>query len=124
MSGTGERIDIYLPMRDIPHWFMNQVSESYRLSFHGIPTVPSDSLGVIAWFNVGHTADHTKPVTYSKAFAATIANRVYETNAWKPVPQSWIIFIQKKYYSESSEIVIEVGDGLAVKSIGGHLIYK
>ncbi|XP_074338646.1 disease resistance protein Roq1-like isoform X2 [Apium graveolens] len=126
LSGTGERIDIYLPMRDIPHWFMNQVSDSSRLSFHGIPTLPGDSLGVmvIAWLNVGHTTDHTEPVTHSKAFKATIANDVCETNAWKPVPQSWIIFIQKNNYSESSEMVIEVKDGLGVKSIGGHLIYK
>lgn len=109
-------------MRDIPRWFMNKVSESSLMSFHGKPTVPRDSLGVIAWLNVGHTTQ-TESFAQSKAFTATVANNVCETYAWKPVPQSWIIFIRIKYSLESSEMFIRVNDGSILKSIGGHLIY-
>ncbi|KAK1387828.1 hypothetical protein POM88_016006 [Heracleum sosnowskyi] len=117
LSGTGERIDIHLPMRDIPSWFMNQVSESSVMRFHGTPTVPSDSLGVIAWLNVGHTTQ-TEPVTHSKAFIAFVANNVCEAYAWKPVPQSWIIFIRIEGSLKSSDLSIEVNHRLIAKSIG------
>lgn len=87
--------------------------------------MPGNCLGIIAWLNVSHKIfGHT---TLSKAFKAYVRYHVYETFAWKPVPQSWIIFVPgKNTLLSGDKIDIGVDDqyGLSVESIGGHLIYK
>lgn len=108
-------------MRDIPRWFMYQVSERYKLLAQGTPDVSRNSLGVIAWLNVAHTT-RTIPATHSKfrAYRATVADYVCGSYAWNPVPQSWIIFIKTNPWKS----IIEIEGGRGVKSIGCHLIYK
>lgn len=64
LSANEDMIDIYLPMRDIPSWFRHQVSNSSGILLHMPITVPNRVIGMILWFNVGHTTS-PKQMPYS-----------------------------------------------------------
>lgn len=110
---------------------MHQVSESSKMSFHAPQTVLNLCLGIIVWLNVDHSH------SYMSGFSADICviephtniirdHWSFETSAWKPVPQSYLIIIpqQEEFIVKYGERVgVSVNLRLEVENIGGHVIY-
>lgn len=128
-SGIGGIIYIYLPMRDIPCWFRNQLSDSSEIVLHMPETVPNRFLGIILWFNVGQSHTHLSElwggVTAPQSTYRS-PNISFETSSWKPVPQSWVIIIPHAQYPLKSQkqINVSVRTYPELESIGGHLMYE
>lgn len=118
-------------MRDVPCWFMHQVSESSDMSFHAPQTGLNLCLGIIVWLNVdpfySYMSGFSADIRVIEPHTNIIHDRwSFETSAWKPVPQSYLIIIpqQEEFKVKYGERVgVSVDLGLEIENIGGHVFY-
>ncbi|XP_074338508.1 disease resistance protein Roq1-like isoform X2 [Apium graveolens] len=134
LSANEEKIDMCLPMRDIPSWFTHQRSNSSKISLNVPQTVPHRFLGMILWFNIGQKPINENPISdLSDIWASVRVERMTHTGGWfcelsalEPVPQSWVTFIPHAQFplKAGEEMEVHVKDELTFKSFGGHLMYE